>query len=147
MSLKWCKIFKITSSLRLKNHLAVFIQTTGFNNMFDVFSRSDSVHGVLVNKCEKQQIYANTKEIMETGEATEIPLGVSYHLVSNHEAQNLVFETAPGLGNGTDTKTVLEMLIHREVSLSGGTVSEAHALAIRTLQLALDALQALSNAA
>lgn len=109
--------------------------------MFDVLSRSGNLHGVLVRSNKNQLIYANTQVFHETGEVEKIQIGMSYELVSGDEAQQVIFESSPGLSDGVDTQAVLSMLIHREESLLSDTPSESSLLVIRAMQMALDALQ------
>jgi hypothetical protein len=110
--------------------------------MFEVFSRSGNLHGVLIQANKNQLIYAHDKVMLEAGEVQEIPMGISYELVSSDDAQQLIFESAPGMEDGVDTESVLSLLIHREESLLSDTSSEAQLLAIRSMKMALDALKA-----
>lgn len=109
--------------------------------MFDVFSRSGNVHGVLVQSNKNQLVYAHNHVTHETGEVEIIPLGASYELVSGDDIQQVLFESSPGKADGVDTQAVLSMLIHREESLLSDIASEADLLVIRAMKMALDALQ------
>lgn len=118
---------------------------------FDVFSRNDDIHGVLVCQCKNQLVYMNDKVVMkndlEANAVKDIPPGTSYELVSNDEIQQINFESAPGLADGTTTESILRMLIHREETMIGNDgLRDIHLLAIRSMQLALDALQEISRA-
>lgn len=126
-----------------------WFKQTGFIPMFDVFCRNGDVHGVLVCKNKNQLVYVHDKVFLDAGADNNIfenvlP-GTSYELVSNDEVQQVNFESAPGLADGTTTEVVLRMLIHREEVLAvehGST--EAHMLAIRAMKMAIDALQRVS---
>lgn len=109
--------------------------------MFEVFSCRGNLHGVLVKSNKNQLIYAHDKVILETGETQQVPLGVSYELVSSDDAQQLIFESAPGMENGVNTESILSVLIHREESLLSDVANESRLLAIRAMKMALDALQ------
>lgn len=115
--------------------------------MFDVFSQSGNVHGVLVRSNKNQLVYAHNHVTHETGEVETIPLGMSYELVSGDDVQQVLFESSPGQADGVDTEAVLSMLIHREKSLLTDLASEADLLVIKALQMALDALQSANLAA
>lgn len=115
--------------------------------MFEVYSRRDNVHGVLVKSCNNQFVYAQDKEILECGKIQHIALGSSYDLVSDGTAQELIFESTPGEGDGVNSKSLLILLIHREEILLSEFATEARSLAIRSLKMALDSLTEVSNTA
>ena len=109
--------------------------------MFEVFSNRANVHGVLVYSNKNQLVYSHDKTVLENGKVETIKPGLSYELVSNDEPQQLNFETSPGAADGVDTISILGVLVHREESLLSQEYSEAKALVIRSLKMAMDALQ------
>lgn len=112
--------------------------------MFEVFSRAENIHGVLIQSNKNQLVFAHDKAMLETGEVQIIPAGTSYELVSNEDAQQLIFESAPGKADGVSTESVLSVLIHREEALLSGVENEATLLALRALQMALDAFRSVA---
>ena len=109
--------------------------------MFDIYSQRGDVKGELVLREGDSFVYKNTQIVTENG-VEKIPSGQSYMVViGDREPIDVEFEGEHGAGNGITDALLIEMLIHRNKMLLDAEYTEQRALAIRSLQLALDSLQ------
>lgn len=109
--------------------------------MFDVYSQTQTAHGQLVDRAGDALIFSNKHVVCEENEQLiKIPEGQSYEIIVNDdEPLSLNFESSVGAGDGVTTELLLKVLLHREAVLLEKNHTEAGSLALRALQLAIDA--------
>ncbi|MGK7251012.1 hypothetical protein ACSNOU_18330 [Acinetobacter oleivorans] len=110
--------------------------------MFDVYSQTGNVGGVLISHHGNNLLYSNTHVTHEdTNEVMKIEKGQSYDLV-NDEGDILAinFESALGVGDGFSDEVFLAMLIHRAQAKLAKNHNEQDSLVLRSLKMAFDCM-------
>ncbi|WP_336040673.1 hypothetical protein [Acinetobacter calcoaceticus] len=109
--------------------------------MFEVYSQTGNVGGVLISHHGNCLLYSNTHATIEdTHEVIKLPSGQSYELVNEEDIVSINFESALGAGDGFSDELILSMLIHRAQAKVDVNHNEHDSLVLRSLKMAFDCI-------